>query len=292
MRICVGERTPRPTNIFHPSRRKGVKQYINREAYIFRYNVTMKIIRILFLFTLLSQLLFSATPEQIEQYLQVSSSEEQLITLESQFSQMQQNLNRSSTSAEGASNEYDMQLLSIRFREYIQKNLSEDEMNEVLKQYRNVVLLKFVSVQNDTEYDEKLAQVYMKELETEDNASVRLDLLDKISNTLYNEENVAVLFDNLMKPLLQNSMNGQKISDASLKKNKDAYIKRNIADGKLETAYMTREFTLEEVETLLDIVKTPAIERESKVIFGATAYALQEFFLSLASRYDPSKHKR
>ena len=102
---------------------------------------------------------------------------------------MQQNLNRSSTS-EGASNEYDMQLLSIRFREYIQKNLSEDEMNEVLKQYRNVVLLKFVSVQNDTEYDKKLAQAYVKELETEDNASVRLDLLDKISNTLYNEENV------------------------------------------------------------------------------------------------------
>ena len=251
----------------------------------------MKSIRILFLFTLLSQLLFSATSEQIEQYLQVSSSEEQLITLESQFSQMQQNLNRSST-AESASDEYDMQLLSIRFREYIQKSLSEDEMNDVLKQYRNVVLLKFVSVQNDTEYDEKLAQAYMKELESEDNASVRLDLLDKISNTLFNKENVGVLFDSLMKPLLQNSMGGQKISDASLKKNKDAYIKRNIEDGKLETTYMSREFTLEELETLLDIVKTPAIERESKVIFGATAYALQEFFLSLASRYDPSKHKR
>ena len=87
-------------------------------------------------------------------------------------------------------------------------------------------------------------------------------------------------------------MSGEKISDESLKKNKEAYIKRNIADGKLETAYMTREFTLEELESLLDIVKTPAIERESKVIFAATAYALQEFFLSLASRYDPSKHKR
>jgi len=248
----------------------------------------MKSTRILLLLILLSQLLFSATEEQVEQYLQVSSSEEQLITLESQFSQMQQNLNRSSKDASA----YDMQLLSIRFREYIQKNLSEEEMNEVLKQYRNVVLLKFVSVQNDTEYDKKLAQAYVKELETEDNASIRLDLLDKISNTLYNEENVAVLFDNLMKPLLQNSMGGQKISDASLKKNKEAYIKRNIADGKLETTYMIKEFTQEELETLLDIVKTPAIERESKVIFGATAYALQEFFLSLASRYDPSKHKR
>ena len=247
-----------------------------------------KSIKILLLFTLLSQLLFSATEAQVEQYLQVSSSEEQLITLENQFSQMQNNLNRSSKDESA----YDMQLLSIRFREYIQKNLSEDEMNDVLKQYRNIVLLKFVSVQNDAEYEVKLAQAYVKELETEDNASVRLDLLDKISNTLFNKENVAILFDNLMKPLLQNSMGGQNISEKSLKKNKEAYIKRNIEDGKLETIYMTKEFTQEELETLLAIVKTPAIERESKVIFGATAYALQEFFLSLASRYDPSKHKR
>ena len=98
---------------------------------------------------ILSQLLFSATEAQVEQYLQVSSSEEQLITLENQFSQMQNNLNRSSKDESA----YDMQLLSIRFREYIQKNLSEDEMNDVLKQYRNIVLLKFVSVQNDAEYE-------------------------------------------------------------------------------------------------------------------------------------------
>ena len=258
---------------------------------VIRYNATMQNIKILLLFTVLSQLLFSATPEQVDHYLQVSSSEEQLITLESQFSQMQQNLNRSSK-AESASDEYDMQLLSIRFREYIQKNLSEDEMNDVLKQYRNVVLMKFVSVQNDAAYDKELAQAYVKELEVEENATVRLDFLDKISNTLFKQENVGILFDNLMKPLLQNNMSGQKISDESLKKNKEAYIKRHIDDGKLETLYMTREFTLEELERLLDIVKTPAIERESKVIFGATAYALQEFFLSLASRYDPSKHKR
>jgi hypothetical protein len=250
-----------------------------------------KTIKIIFAFVLLTQFLFSATAEQVEQYLSVSSSEEQLIELESQFSQMQQNIN-SIKKDESASDEYDMQLLSIRFREYIQKQLSEDEMNDILKQYRNVVLLKFVSVQNDTEYDEKEAQAYSEALKTEENASVRLDLLDEISNTLFNKENVGILFDNLMKPLLQNSMGGEKISEESLKTNREAYIKRNIADGKLETAYMTREFTLEELETLLDIVKTPAIERESKIIFGATAYALQEFFLSLASRYDPSKHKR
>ena len=237
---------------------------------------------------LLSSFLFSATPEQVEKYISVSSSEEQLIELESQFSQMQQNIN--STSAE--SNNYDMQLLSIRFRESLQKNISENEMDEILKQYRKVVLLKFVSVQNDPEYDEEEAKAYMKNLQTQNNASVRLELLSEISNTLYNDDNIGILFDNLMKPFLLNSKNAQNMDEARIKKNKERYIKAKRESGKIDTAYNTREFTLEELEALSEIVKTPAIDQESKAVFQATAYALQEFFLSMASGYDASKHKR
>ncbi len=252
----------------------------------------MKNIRILFIITLLSQLLFSATEEQVETYISVSSSEEQLITLESQFSQMQQNINRIKKENSSISNEYDMQLLSIRFREFLQKNISENEMDEILKQYRSVVLLKFISVQNDTEYDEKEAESYIKTLQTEENATVRMKLSGEITETLYNKDNLGILFDNLMKPLLQNSKGGQEINDESMKKNKEAYITRKIEAGSLETIYMTREFTMEELKQLLDVLKTSAMQRESKAVFGATAYALQEFFLSLASRYDVNKHKR
>ena len=241
--------------------------------------------------TLLSSFLAAATPEQVEQYIAVSSSEEQLIELESQFSQMQQSINKMQ-SDDSETKEYDMQLLSIRFREYLQKNISEDEMDEILQAYRSVVLLKFVSVQNDSEYDEKEAEAYLKSLENEDNASVRIDLLEKISSALYNKENIGILFDNLMKPFLKSSQNGEQIDDAAMQKNKDAYIKRKQEEGRTETIYMSREFTMEELEALLEIVKSPAINHESKAVFAATAYALQEFFLSMASRYDVNKHKR
>ncbi len=242
----------------------------------------------LMLSSMLSSFLFSATPEQVEKYISVSSSEEQLVELESQFSQMQQNINSISTE----SNNYDMQLLSIRFRESLQKNISENEMDEILKQYRKVVLLKFVSVQNDPEYDEEEAKAYMENLQTQNNASVRLELLSEISNTLYNDDNIGILFDNLMKPFLLNSKNAQNMDEARIKKNKERYIKAKRESGKIDTAYNTREFTLEELEALSEIVKTPAIDQESKAVFQATAYALQEFFLSMASRYDASKHKR
>ena len=241
----------------------------------------------LFIIILFTQFLFSATAEQVERYISISSSEEQLITLESQFSQMQNNIN--SISEEESSN-YDMQFLSIRFREYLQKNISENEMEEIMKQYKSVVLLQFVSVQNDAEYDEEAAETYMKELQTEENASVRMGLLNEISEKLYKKENIGILFDSLMKPLMQNSKNSAQIDDETMKKSKEAYIKRMIESGKTETAYTAREFNIEELEELLRIVKTSAIDQESKVVFAATAYALKEFFLSMASRYDVSKH--
>jgi hypothetical protein len=253
---------------------------------LIRYNALMKQLLFIILFT---QLLFSATPEQIEKYISISNSEEQLITLENQFSQMQNNINRISKEE---SSSYDMQLLSIRFREYIQKNVSENEMDEILKQYKNVVLLQFVSVQNDTEYDDKEAKAYMKELQTEENATVRMNLLDEISEKLYQKENIGILFDSLMKPLMKNSKGSSQIDDETMKKSKEAYVKRMIESGKVETTYSVREFSLEELEELLKIVKTSAIDQESKVVFAATAYALKEFFLSMASRYDVSKHKR
>ncbi len=245
--------------------------------------------KLLLIITILTQLLFSATPEQIERYISISNSEEQLITLESQFSQMQNNINSISKEE---SDTYDMQLLSIRFREYLQKNISKNEMDAIMKEYKNVVLLQFVSIQNDPDYNEKEAEAYVKEMQTEENATVRMDLLDEISEKLYKKENIGILFDSLMKPLLQNSKDAAQIDDETLKKSKEAYIKRMIASGKIETVYSAREFSIEELEELLKIVKTPAIDHESKVIFAATAYALNEFFLSMSSRYDVSKHKR
>ena len=243
--------------------------------------------KILFTATLLTQLLFSATPEQVERYITISNSEEQLLRLENQFSQMQNSINKMS---EEESNSYDMQLLSIRFREYLQKNLSEDEMNEIMVQYKNVLLLQFVSVQNDTQYDEKEAEAYMLELQKEDNATLRMSLIDEISEKLYNKDNVGILFDSLMKPLMLNSKNSSQVDDESMKKSKDAYVKRMIASGKIETAYSVREFSMEGLEELLKIVKTPAMDKEATIIFSATGYALNEFFLSIASRYDVSKH--
>ena len=238
---------------------------------------------------LLSTLLFSATPEQVEQYLSVSYSEEQLLELEKQFSMMQNSLN---SMENNESSNYDMQMLPIRFREYLQKNLSEDEMDEIIKQYRNVLLMRFISAQNDPEFDPKLAESYVKRIEQDSEESARIELAEKIGEALYTKDSIGILFDNLMLPLMQNSPGGAKIDEEAMKKSRERYIKMMMETGKIETVYATKDFTVEELEELLKIVKTPVMDHESKAVFGATAYALKEFFLSIASRYDLTKHQR
>ena len=241
--------------------------------------------RLLITITLLTQLLFSATSEQVEQYLSISNAEEELLTLEAQFSFMQNGFSQDENTST-----YDMQLLSVRFRDYIEKHLSENEMTEVLENYKNVVFLQYISALASENYDQNESDTYTNNMKADPEAASRLELVDKISNKLNNEESIIVMFDELMKPLMENAKGGQKLDDEYMKKRRESYMKSRVEDSKKETIYATKDFTMEELEELLSIAETPASNYEVKAVYGATAYALKEFFLSMASRYDVSKH--
>jgi hypothetical protein len=256
---------------------------------IFCYNPVM-IKKIALTLTLLSQLCFAATPEQVEQYLTISNSEEELLALESQFSSMQSGFSRDENSSEDKT--YDMQMLSIRFKDYIQKHLSEDEMTEVLENYKNVVLLQFVSASSASQHrDRNETSNYIKTLKANPEAGIRIELIEKISKKLYSKDSMTILFDELMKPLMENGIGGGNMNEEMLKGAKENYLKTMLEASTEETIYAAKDFSLEELEELLKIVQTPAIEHESKAVFGAMAYSLKEFFMSMTSRYDVSKHQ-
>jgi len=255
----------------------------------FHYNTDMK--RILITLTLLTQLSFSATPEQVEQYLSVSNAEEELLALQSQFSTMQTAINTREHN-DSESNNYDMQMLSIRFKDYLQKHLSEDEMTDVLKNYKNVVLLRFVAASSEAQnHEQNETSAYVKKLKNDPESNIRIDLVEKISKAFYSKESMSIMFDELMKPLMKNGIGGEKMNNTMLKPMKENYLKMMIEASKNETLFASKDFTIYELEELLKIAKTPAIDHETKAVFGATAYSLKEFFMSLASRFDVSKHQ-
>lgn len=237
----------------------------------------------------LTQLSLGATTEQIEQYLSVSNAEEEMLALESQFSAMQNSFSKDKNASERQT--YDMQLLMVRFKEHLEKSLSEDEMAEILENYRNVVLLQFVSATSQAQnYDANETENYMASLKQSPDASERMKLVKEISNKFYSKEALLIMFDDLMKPLMQNGIGGGKMTKEMLKGSRENYVKMMTEASKVETLYETKDFTIEELEELLKIAKTPAIDHEVKAVYGAMAYALKDFFMSMASHYDVSKH--
>jgi len=246
--------------------------------------------RLLLTLTLLTHLSFAATLEQVEQYLSVSNAEEELLALEAQFSSMQNSFSKEDNASDNKT--YDMQMLSLRFNDYLQKHLSKDEMTEVLENYKSVVLLQFVSASSEVQdHDKNETYNYVTTLKADPEAGTRIELVEQISKKLYSKEAMIIMFDELMKPLIQSGIGGEKMNDDMLKSMKENYLKAMIESSKNETLFASRDFTMEELEELLTIAKTPAIDHETKAVFGAMAYSLKEFFMSMASRYDVSKHQ-
>jgi hypothetical protein len=242
----------------------------------------------LYILTLLTQLNYAATSEQVEQYLTVSHAEEELLALETQFSAMQNSFSQDTNS----SAPYEMQMLSLRFRDYLERNISDDEMVEILENYRNVVLMQFINASVESEnHDRNETATYVSKLKADSQSATRIELIEKISHKFYPKEGMIAMFEGLMKPLMQNGIGSQTIDDATIESAQERYIEQMFNAANEETLFATREFTLEELEELMTIAKTPAVDHESKALFGAMSYALQDFFKSMASRYDISKHQ-
>ena len=241
--------------------------------------------KIITTFIVLCALAFGATKEQVENYLSLSNAEEQLIRLQQQYESMQQRL----SSDYNVSVAYDMQLIPIRFRDYLQKNLSEDEMNEIIENYKHTLLMQFVAVTSD-EASLKEVSEYLTLLEQDPNASKRRSLIKEIAKNYYNEEVMKEFFDTLIAPMYKKGVGAQEIDDKALKKAQKGYAQMMEEYGFNQLLYQTRDFGIEELKALSDLVKNSAFQKEIRVVYRALAFALGEYFNALTKFFNAKKH--
>jgi len=243
-----------------------------------------KIFSILFL---LISTLFAATPEQVEHYLMLSHAEEDLIELESSFSAMQNRMDAKDSN--GTS--YDTELLTVRFREKLQSTLSEDEMEKVLANYKSPALLKFVYESSDPEGDFMEIQKYAKEAKANPELESRISIIKKINQYYSNKEAIIQMFDTLIVPIMKR-MKPNDSDEKQIKKMRETYLDAMIKNAYRQILYATREFSTEELDELLEIAKTPAMGYETKAVYGAMAYAMQEFMENMAARMGHTRQRK
>ena len=240
-----------------------------------------KLFSILFLLTLT---LSAATPEQVERYLLLSHAEEDLLELESGFAAMQNRMDAKDNN--GSS--YDTELLTVRFREYLQRALSEDEMQKVLENYKNDTLLKFVYEASDPEGDYLEIKKYAKEAKADPELENRLAIIEQINQYFSNKEAIIQMFETLIVPIIKR-MKPDNSDEERIKKMQERYLKSMVQNSYNQILYATRDFTVEELDELLEVAKTPAMGYETKAVFGATAYAMQELLEKMADRMGHKK---
>lgn len=241
--------------------------------------------KILLTIILIAQLISAATPEQVESYLEVSHAEDELLNMESAFEAMQ----RKMEARDGNASTYDTELLSIRFREHLQKALSKNEMEKVLDNYKNEVLLKFAAGSSDSEENSHEAFKYANELEKDSEAKVRIKLVEKINKLYNNKEAMLIMFDGLIGPIMT-KMGPKKATKEYMEKSRESFLKSMIENGKNEILYATKEFSMDELDELLKIVKTPAVGYEVKAVTSGIVYTLKEFMEIMADRMGHVRH--
>ncbi len=91
------------------------------------------------------------------------------------------------------------------------------------------------------------------------------------------------MFDTLILPIIKR-LKPKKDDEEKVKKMRERYLKSMIENSYNQILYATREFSTEELDELLEVAKTPAMGYETKAVYGAMAYAMQEFMEKMADR--------
>lgn len=230
---------------------------------------------------------YAATAEQVERYLEISHSEDELISMESAFEMVQ---NRTSEQDSNTSR-YDTELLSVRFRESLQKSLSKNEMDKILNIYDQEIAQKFASANNEADASRLDIYNYIQDLNESGESKARINLVKKISVLFSDKETLSIVYDELIEPVYKRMM-PKTFFEENREEKRKSYIEMAQENIRNNMLYKTRDFTLEELEELTKIYNTPAAGYESKALAHAIVYALKDLMESMSDRMGHTRDSR
>ncbi len=234
--------------------------------------------------------LYSATPEQVDRYLMVSGSEGQLLQVEQMVDGLSQMFN------DGKPMMDDTQMISIRFREYLQRNLSEDEMQEIMDNYKHDVLRKLVSAQA-VMGEADTAQNYLqftKDIKSDPLPSNRTSTVKEIVKKAYDDKLLGDFFDKIFTRITAGvgKIMGKQMPKEELEKTKKSFIKRMQDNNYNSMLFMTRDFDMDELNELNDLAGSSSSSRESRVVMDGVVYAMEEVLYSMEKKFEKMARDR
>jgi hypothetical protein len=190
----------------------------------------------------------------------------------------------------------DSQMIPIRFREYIQKNLSEDEMDEVLDNYKHDVLRKIVSASVLMEEPDTIESYrqFRKQIAQEPLPANRTETVKTIIKQLYDEKQLIEFFDKMFLPMVKKmaEVSGRDISKKQIDDLGKRFVKKMRESNVNAMLFMTRDFSDDELQELKEVSGNSATSHETRAVFGGIVYALDEAMRNITNRFAKMLQKR
>lgn len=216
---------------------------------------------LLTLFTLI-HFSFSATHEQVEQYIMISKSDSDLIEME----QMIEAITPASTK--------NSETITIRFKDYLEKNFSEREITELIKLYKNPLLLTLREL--DSDLPEEELKEFNLSLQENPLSTERLDLNQKILKNMFDDEDLKNMIQGFDKKLFE-TFEPQEKQPLLTKEDENNFVKDIREELTLPLLYSTQTLNMDELNELQKLTDTALIKKANKIELDATMYAIEDF---------------
>lgn len=232
--------------------------------------------KILFLLVL-SQLLFSATSQQIETYLTVSKADSELIAIEQVFDSMR------------ADDDNTSQEINQIYSLYLEEHLSANEVDELLALYRTPIMQRYVIEMDIGELPKDEMKAFLEGVKENPLSSERLDIVDNIVKHTVNDKQILAFYASMTqryrpKKNKTDSNGNDKNSTKKPTKREKSFLEMTKKGAKNALLYGTQVLSMEEMKALNSALKSSIITKASKVESDAMIFVMDAFIQGIVAQ--------
>jgi len=228
----------------------------------------------LFLISLFSSLLFSASSEQIEQYLSISKADAQLVSIEQVFDSMRQNQEREDNNS---------QEINQIYRKYLEEHLSSNELEELLALYRTPIMQRYV-VEMESSISKEDMSAFLKDLEENPLTTERLDIVDNILKLTVKEDEILAFYKSMTQRYRKASKKSDNNQTIKPTKQEQQYVEMVKEGSKNELLYGLQVLSIEEMKELKSALESAVISKASKIESEAMIHVMNQFIQGITSK--------
>jgi len=250
--------------------------------------------KIILFFFLSSLTLFSASNEQILQYLSLSQSDQQLIAIEQVFDSMRQTQEQNESNEENESTSQ----VSIVYQEYLEEHLSSMEIEEILALYRQPIMQRYVTeVKTFTVNDDDM-DAFLKSLKEEPLTTEREDIVDEIIKVLINEKLQLSFYRSMMQRYVQkadensSTLTSKENNETKMTPREQSYVDSMKKTAKEHLLYGSQVFSIEEMKELKEAIGSSIFSKVKRVENEALVQIMNDYIRGVVSKPKRAKEKK